>query len=75
MKPEKLLLAVVHTLKTVPGAGGTVQYKETTAGLGRVNVVDLTTLQCCIGRVSDRGYWAIIDCSGPYAQASFSLAA
>lgn len=74
--PEKLLLAVVHALKTeiVRGAGGAVQYKETTAGLGRLDVVDLATLQCGIGRVSDRGHWVLIDRSGPYAQASFSLA-
>lgn len=72
---ENLLLAVIRTLKTepVPNTSGPVQYKDSAAGVGGLDVVDLTTLQCCVGRVLDRGSWVIIDRSGPYARATFNL--
>ena len=73
-KPETLLLAVIQSLKVdrVPDAAGALHYKDSAAGLGRLEVVDLATIQCCIGRVLDRGSWVIIDRSGPLAQASFT---
>ncbi|KAF7973931.1 hypothetical protein HWV62_13996 [Athelia sp. TMB] len=72
---ESLLLAVVRKLKTepVPNAGGPVQYKDSAAGIGGLDMVDLATLQCCVGRVLNCGSWVIIDCSGPHAQAAFNL--
>ncbi|KAF9472199.1 hypothetical protein BDN70DRAFT_887261 [Pholiota conissans] len=41
------------------------QYKQD----GPIEVVDLNAIQCVVGRVHDRGKWAIIDCSGAFAQA------
>ena len=32
--------------------------------LGPLEVVDMTTVQCVVGRVFDRGSWAIVDRSG-----------
>jgi hypothetical protein len=40
---------------------------------GRTEVVDITTIQCLVGRIQDRGSWAIIDRSGNLARATFDL--
>ncbi|KAH9921953.1 uncharacterized protein BXZ73DRAFT_51623, partial [Epithele typhae] len=39
--------------------------------LGRTHIVDMSTVQCVVGRVSDRGRHGIIDRSGPLARAEF----
>ena len=57
----------------MPNAAGSLHYKNSAAGTGCLEVVDLATIQCSIGRVLDRDFWVIIDRSGPYAQASFDL--
>ncbi|PPQ82425.1 hypothetical protein CVT26_013426 [Gymnopilus dilepis] len=36
-------------------------------------VVDISTIQCLVGRVKDRGWWVIIDRSGKLARAQFCL--
>ncbi|RPD71195.1 hypothetical protein L226DRAFT_547468 [Lentinus tigrinus ALCF2SS1-7] len=38
---------------------------------GRVEVVEITTIQCVVGRVKDRGRFAIIDRSGALARPEF----
>jgi hypothetical protein len=38
---------------------------------GAVHVVDITSLQCLVGRVRDRNEWAIIDRSGSLARAVY----
>lgn len=40
---------------------------------GRTEVVDITTIQCLVGRVKDRDWWVIIDRSGKLARAEFRL--
>ena len=40
---------------------------------GRTEVVDITTVQCLVGRIKDRGSWTIIDRSGKLARATFEL--
>ena len=40
---------------------------------GRTEVVDITTVQCLVGRFEDRKEWVIIDCSGNLARASFNV--
>ena len=74
-KPETHILAAIQNLKVmpVPGSGNAIQYKDSAAGHGPLEVVDLATIQCGIGRVLDRGHWVIVDRSGPFAQASFRL--
>ena len=39
--------------------------------LGRYEVVDITSIQCLVRRVKDRGQWAIIDRSGALARAIY----
>ena len=36
---------------------------------GYTEIVDITSVQCLVGRISDRGWWAIIDQSGKLAHA------
>ena len=52
-EPKTLLLAVIQSLKVncVPDAAGALHYKDSAAGLGHLEVIDLATIQCCIGRV------------------------
>jgi len=38
---------------------------------GALHVVDVTSLQCLVGRIRDRGRWAIIDRSGQLARALY----
>jgi hypothetical protein len=69
------ILAVIQSLKveTAPDAAGALHYKNSPAGIGALEVVDLATIQCSIGWVLDRDLWVIVDCSGPFAQASFDI--
>ncbi|RDX48609.1 hypothetical protein OH76DRAFT_1520526 [Lentinus brumalis] len=46
---------------------GNRYYKD----MGATEVVDLNAIQCVVGRIKDRKQWAIIDRSGPLAQAAF----
>jgi hypothetical protein len=46
-----------------PGLGFTVR------DMGRLDVVDVTCLQCLVGRVKDNNRWAIIDRSGHLVRA------
>lgn len=39
--------------------------------MGNTDYVDITTIQCVVGRVKDRGRFAIIDRSGSLARALF----
>jgi hypothetical protein len=38
---------------------------------GAIHVVDITSLQCLVGRIWDRSMWAIIDRSGSLARALY----
>jgi hypothetical protein len=49
-------LALIHEVKATV-RNGTYYFKE----FGAEEVVDLDTLQCVVGRVKDRGEWAIVD--------------
>ncbi|OSC98297.1 hypothetical protein PYCCODRAFT_1418135 [Trametes coccinea BRFM310] len=68
--PSTLLLAAIRTVSTVRALDLAMPFyrKE-----GVLEVVDLAAVQCVVGRVFDvrRNWWAIIDRSGPYAQAEF----
>ncbi len=67
--PSTLVLGVIRTC-TIEGDHSVLDihfYKN----LGRVEVVDLTTIQCVVGRVRDRGRFGIIDRSGTLARPEF----
>jgi hypothetical protein len=74
-EPSILILAVIQSLKveTAPDAAGALHYKNSPVGIGALEVVDLATIQCSIGRVLDCDSWVIVDRSGPFAQASFDI--
>jgi len=40
---------------------------------GAVHVIDITSVQCLVGRIWDRNRWAIIDRSGCLARAEISV--
>ncbi|KAL7280964.1 hypothetical protein ACG7TL_005913 [Trametes sanguinea] len=68
--PSTLLLAAVRTVTTkCPTDLAMPFYRKE----GPLEVIDLAAVQCVVGRVYDsrRNWWAIIDRSGPYAQAEF----
>jgi hypothetical protein len=39
---------------------------------GALHVVDITSVQCLVGRIRDRNKWAIIDRSGTLARAMYT---
>ena len=67
---EIVLLAAIQTLKVVYAPNLAVPfYKQE----GIVEVVDLNTIQCVVGRAKQTqgGWWGLIDRSGPLAEAVF----
>ena len=69
--PEQVILAGIQTCmlddRTAPGGLDIHYYTHT----GRYEVVDIKNVQCLVGRVLDRGQWAIIDRSGGLARALY----
>ncbi|KAH9930109.1 uncharacterized protein B0H18DRAFT_873442 [Fomitopsis serialis] len=68
---ETLILAGIRTCKLDdrPSPGGLdIHYYTTT---GRYEVVDINNIQCLVGRIHDRGQWAIVDRSGSLARAIY----
>lgn len=68
---ETLLLAAIQTIKTLKMPETLIPFYRDE---GHVEVVDLNTIQCVVGRVRDaqRDCWGIIDRSGPLAEATFT---
>ena len=70
--PETLVLAGIRTctLEDQPAPLRDLDIHFYTS-LGRYEVVDIKSIQCLVGRVQDRGRWAIIDRSGALARAIY----
>ena len=68
--PTTLILAVIH-LVTITHIRDNVAYYT---NMGPVEAVDLTVVQCLVGRVHvrDRNEWAIVDRSGSEARCVFT---
>ncbi len=66
---SKLVLGVIHTC--VIQSNHRVLDMHYYKNHGRTEVVEITTIQCVVGRLKDRGQYAIIDRSGPLARAEF----
>lgn len=65
---DKWIYAVIRSVKVdKPDTFGTVYYTAT----GGIEVVDLNTIQCVVGRIHIDKHWAIIDRSGELAQLKF----
>ena len=56
--PTTLILAAIHVCSDPQLKDNNVYYYKQE---GRTEVVDMNCIQCAIGRVTDRGRWAIID--------------
>ena len=69
-EPEILILGAILTCDIEEKNDLDMHYYKTH---GRTEVVDITTVQCLVGRVKDRGVWTIIDRSGNLARATFEL--
>jgi hypothetical protein len=69
-KPETLILAAIRTCSDRRLEGNGIYYYTEE---GRMEVVDMSCVQCLVGRVSDRGRWAIIDRSESSARPVFTL--
>ena len=73
-EPTTVFLAAIRTcILDNPDSqlqGLDVQFYSKEGGL---DVVDITSLQCLVGRIRDRAQWAIIDRSGSLARASYSM--
>jgi hypothetical protein len=61
-EPTTIILAVIREVKAKL-RDGIYYYEE----FGVDEVVDLETIQCVVGRIQDRGKWAIIDRSDSMA--------
>ena len=58
LSPKQWVYAVIHSVKVIEMDNfGINYYKE----LEPIEVVDLSTIQCVIGRICDHDHWAIID--------------
>jgi NADH:ubiquinone oxidoreductase subunit F (NADH-binding) len=55
-EPTTVIVALIREVKTTL-KNGIYYYKD----FGVEEVVDLSALQCVVGRVQERGEWAIID--------------
>lgn len=61
-EPTTIIVAVIREVKAKL-TDGIYYYKE----FGLDEVVDLETVQCVVGRIQDRGRWALIDRSNSTA--------
>ena len=69
-QPKTVVLAIISPRETVIETRlGIPYYTEPTKVTPRA--VDMNTLMCLVGRIKDRGRWAIIDRSGDMARAEF----
>ena len=58
IQPQTLVYALIKSVKLVnPTAGGIKYYGD----FGSMEFVNLDQLKCVIGRIMDRGRWAIVD--------------
>lgn len=68
--PVTLILSAIHTCNIESQNDLDMHYYKEH---GRLEVVDIATVQCLVGRVKDRQWWVIIDRSGGLARADFQL--
>ena len=65
-----LILAVIRTCKIVEDHPALdIHYYSDEGGL---DVLDITTVQCLVGRIRDRDRWAFIDRSGSLSRALYN---
>lgn len=70
IQPKTLILAIIGTRDTTTETPLKIPY-YTEPKSATVSTVDMATLMCLVGRIEDRGRWAIVDRSGELARAEF----
>ena len=69
-QPKKIILAIIGPREAASETSlGIPYYTEPTKVTPRA--VDMNTVMCLVGRIKDRGRWAIVDRSGDMARAEF----
>ena len=69
-QPKRVVLAIISPRKTTNESSlGIPYYAEPNKVTPRA--VDMNTVMCLVGRIKDRGRWAIVDRSGDMARAEF----
>lgn len=65
IEAQSLVYAVIDEVKVLAGTSFYSRFYQDT---GPIVIVDLNQVQCVIGRIYDRGKWAIVDRSTSVAQ-------
>jgi hypothetical protein len=69
-QPKRIILAIISPKETTNETPlGIPYYTEHVKMTPRA--IDINTVMCLVGRIKDRGRWAIIDRSGDMARADF----
>lgn len=70
-QPKNVVLAIIDPRETTNETSlGIPYYTEPTKPVA-LRAVDMNTVMCLVGRIKDRGRWAIVDRSGDMARAEF----
>lgn len=74
-QPETLILGAILSCKKEKSPSKVFKKLDMHfyANHGHIEVVDISTVQCLVGRLKDRKLWAIIDRSGNLARATFNM--
>lgn len=68
-KPFKVVVAAIRKVKTSLKTPLSIPYYNE---MGGMEIVDISVIKCLVGRIEDRGEWAIVDRTAGLAQADFS---
>ena len=68
-EPFKVVVAAIWKAKTSVKTPLHIPYYSE---MGGMEVVDISVIKCLVGRIEDRGEWAIVDRTAGLAQADFS---
>lgn len=62
--PQTLVYALIKSVKLIDSTADGIKYYE---NFGSMEFVDLNQVKCVVGRIMDRGRWAIVDRSTSFA--------
>ena len=68
-KPFKVVVAAIRKVKTSLKTPLSISYYNE---MGGMEIIDISVIKCLVGRIEDRGEWAIVDRTAGLAQANFS---
>jgi hypothetical protein len=62
--PQTLVYALIKSVKLIDSTADGIKYYE---NFGSMEFVNLNQVKCVVGRIMDRGRWAIVDRSTSFA--------